>query len=69
MAKALKPADKVRWNTSQGETRGKVVRKLTPNTKIKAHTAKPDADHPQYLVQSEKTGAHAAHKPDQLKKS
>ena len=69
MAKALTPGDKVHWSTSQGETRGKVVRKLTSKTRINAHTAKPDTDHPQYLVQSEKTGARAAHKPDQLKKS
>jgi len=69
MARALKPGDRVRWNTSQGETQGKVVRKLTSKTEIKGHTARPDADHPQYLVQSDKTGARAAHKPDRLKKS
>jgi hypothetical protein len=69
MARALKPGDRVRWNSSQGGTRGKVVRKLTSKTKIKGHTAMPDADHPQYLVQSDKTGARAARQPDQLKKS
>jgi hypothetical protein len=69
VARELNLGDKIRWNTSKGETQGKVVRRLTSKTKIKGHTAKPDADHPRYLVQSEKTGARAAHKPNQLKKS
>jgi hypothetical protein len=69
MAGKLTPGDRVRWDTSQGETRGKVVRKLTSKTRIKGHTAKPDKEHPQYLVESEKTGARAAHKPAELKKT
>ena len=69
MASKLKPGERVRWDTSQSETRGKVVRKLTAKTQIKGHTAKPDAQHPQYLVESEKTGARAAHKPNELKKA
>jgi hypothetical protein len=69
MTGKLTPGDRVRWDTSQGETRGKVVRKLTSKTRIKGHTAKPDKEHPQYLVESEKTGARAAHKPAELKKT
>ena len=69
MATKLKPGDRVRWNTSQGETRGKVVREVTSKMRIKSHSANADPKHPQYLVESDKTGALAAHKPDTLKKS
>ena len=68
MAEKLKPGDRVSWDTSQGKTAGKVVRKLTSKTRIKGHTAKPSKEHPQYLVRSEKSGAEAAHKPEELKK-
>jgi hypothetical protein len=68
MAKKLKRGDKVRWNTSQGTTRGKVVRKLTSKTRVKGHTAKASRKRPQYLVKSSKSGATAAHKPSELKK-
>jgi hypothetical protein len=34
MARKLEPGDKVTWNTSQGATKGKVVKKLTKATKI-----------------------------------
>ena len=68
MARTLKPGDKVAWETPQGETQGKVVRKLTRKTRIKGHVARPTADDPEYLVRSDKTGAEATHKPDALKK-
>jgi hypothetical protein len=68
MATKLTPGDRVRWGTSPGETHGKVVRKVKSKTRIKGHTAKPDKEHPQYLVESEKTGAPATHKPQQLKR-
>jgi hypothetical protein len=68
MAKTLKPGDRVSWNTSQGETSGKVVRKLNSKTKIKGHTAKPSPSNPEYLVQSDR-GGKAAHKPSALKKA
>lgn len=69
MATTLKKGDHVSWNTSQGETHGTVEKKLTSETKIKGHVAKPTKDDPQYLVKSDKTGAEAAHKPAELKKS
>ncbi len=68
MAKALKPGDKVAWNSSQGEVKGTVVRKQTTPTKIKGHAVKASPDNPEYIVRSDKTGAEAAHKPDALKK-
>jgi hypothetical protein len=65
---SLKKGDKVSWDTSQGETHGKVVEKLTSPKKIKGHVAKASKEEPQFLVESDKTGAQAAHKPEELKK-
>ena len=64
----IKTGDHVSWGTSQGKTEGVVEKKLTSTTKIKGHTAKPTKEDPQFLVKSDKTGAKAAHKPDELKK-
>jgi hypothetical protein len=69
MAASLKKGAHVAWNTSQGETKGKVVKKLTSKTKIKNYVAKASKEEPQYLVESEKTGAKAAHKASQLKRA
>ena len=66
--KTLKPGDHVEWDSRNGTTEGEVVKKLTEETKIKGHVAKASKDEPQYLVKSDKTGAEAAHKPEELKK-
>lgn len=66
--KDLKKGDKVAWDHSQGTTEGTVKKKLTSETKIKGHTAKASKDDPQYLVESESTGAEAAHRPEELRK-
>ena len=68
MTKTLKAGDKVKWDTSQGETRGVVEKKQTTDTKIKSHEVKATKDDPQYIVKSDKTGAKAAHKPEALHK-
>lgn len=68
MADNLRKGDSVHWNSSQGEVKGKVEKKLTSPTRIKGHTVAASKDEPEYLVRSKKTGAHAAHKPDALKK-
>ncbi len=68
MAKHLRKGDRVSWNTTQGRTTGKIRRKLTSPTSIKGHRVKASPDHPEYLVESEKSGAEAAHTPDALKK-
>ena len=36
---------------------------------IKSYTVAPPKDNPQYIVQSDKSGKKAAHKPDELKTS
>ena len=67
--KSLKPGDKVSWNASQGIVKGVVKKKLTSLMKIKTHQVAASKENPEYLVESEKTGAQAAHKPSELKKS
>ena len=68
MAKDLKAGDKVEWDSSQGKVVGKVVKKQTSPTKIKSHKVAASPSDPQFIVQSAKTGAKAAHKPAELRK-
>ncbi|MCQ4632455.1 DUF2945 domain-containing protein [Shinella sp. CPCC 100929] len=69
MSESFNKGDKVKWETSQGETEGKVVRKQTGETKIKDHTVKATKGDPQFIVESDKSGKRAAHKPEALKKA
>ena len=68
MSDDLKPGDRVEWESSQGTVAGKVKEKLTHPTEIKGHHVAASTDNPEFLVESEKTGAEAAHKPEALKK-
>ena len=65
----IKPGDRVEWNTSQGKTSGRVVKKQTSPTKIKGHEVAASRAHPEYIVQSEKSGKKAAHQGKALKKT
>ena len=67
--KTFKAGDKVSWSSHGGKAHGHVVRKLTGPMDIKGHHVAASKDNPEYLVESKKTGAKAAHKPSQLKKS
>ncbi|SEP81301.1 Protein of unknown function [Faunimonas pinastri] len=67
MAKELKPGDKVKWESSGGESVGKVVKKLTSETHIKSHKVAASQENPEYLVESDKSHKQAAHKPEALK--
>lgn len=67
--KDFKPGDKVKWDHSQGASAGKVVRKVTSETRIKGHKVAASQDNPEYIVESAGTGARAAHKPDALRKA
>ncbi len=64
----FKPGDSVEWNTSQGKTSGKVEKKVTKPTDIKKHHVAASEDNPEYIVESDKSGKEAAHKPEELKK-
>ena len=64
----LKQGDKVEWNTPQGKTRGTVKKKLTSRTEVGGQTVAASEEDPRYLVESEKSGKEATHKPDALQK-
>ena len=68
MSDKLKKGDKVEWNTSQGKTEGTIKKKLTSETDIKDHHVAASEKNPEYLVESDKSGKEAAHKPEALKK-
>ena len=62
----FKQGDRVEWNTPQGKTRGTVKKKLTSETEEGGQKINASEDDPRYLVESEKSGKEAAHKPDAL---
>ncbi|NJN57932.1 MAG: DUF2945 domain-containing protein [Leptolyngbyaceae cyanobacterium SL_5_9] len=68
MAESFKKGDRVEWKTSQGKTTGEIKKKLTSETDIKGHHVAASKENPEYLVESEKSGKEAAHKPESLKK-
>jgi hypothetical protein len=68
MTEAFKKGDSVEWNTAQGKTQGEIKKKLTSPTEIKGHQVAASKEHPEYLVESEKTGKQAAHQPEALNK-
>lgn len=66
MADEFEPGDKVEWNTPQGRTTGTVARKLTADTEVAGRTVAASEDDPRYVVESEKSGKEATHKPSAL---
>jgi Hypervirulence associated proteins TUDOR domain len=69
LAQEFKQGDKVEWNTPQGKTRGTVKKMLTERSEVGGQTVAASEEDPRYLVQSEKSGEEAAHKPDALSKA
>ncbi|MBA4808680.1 DUF2945 domain-containing protein [Brevundimonas sp.] len=65
---SFRPGDRVKWDHSQGTTTGKVVKKVVSPIRIKDHKVAASRDDPEFLVESDKTGAKAAHRPDALRK-
>lgn len=59
--------DRVSWNTSQGRTRGRVVDRRTADFTFDGQHFTASADEPAFIVESEKTGARAAHKGSALR--
>jgi hypothetical protein len=58
--------DSVSWNTSQGRTQGKAVRKRVTDFEFDGQTFKPTKDDPYWIVESDKSGKRAAHKESSL---
>jgi hypothetical protein len=65
--KSFRAGQAVEWDSSQGVVEGKVERTVTKPTKVKGHTAKASPDHPEVLVKSDRTGAEAVHRPEELR--
>ena len=65
----FKKGDKVTWKSHGGEAVGTVKKKLTSDTKAAGRQVRASKDDPQYLVESEKSGGEAVHKPDALKRA
>ncbi|MHA7155640.1 hypervirulence associated TUDOR domain-containing protein [Arthrobacter sp. TMN-50] len=63
---ALSRGTKVEWNTPQGTTHGTIVEKKTSDFQLDGNTRRASDDEPQYVVESGKTGARAAHKASAL---
>lgn len=64
----LKRGDRVSWNTSQGRTTGSVVERKTADFEFAGQQFTASADEPAFIVESEKSGAQAAHKGTALEK-
>ena len=65
----FKQGDRVKWKSHGGEAGGKVKRKITEDTEAGGRTVRASADEPQYLVESEKSGGEAVHKPEALERA
>ncbi len=68
MAEEFSKGDKVEWSSHGNKVTGEVEKKITERTEAGGRTVAASEDDPQYLVESDKTGKDAVHKPDALKK-
>jgi len=59
---------KVSWNTSQGQTHGKVVEHRTEEFEFDGQKFNAAEDDPFVIVESDKSGAKAAHKASSVHK-
>ncbi|ARC57990.1 hypothetical protein AS850_12970 [Frondihabitans sp. 762G35] len=60
--------DRVSWGTSQGRTHGVVTKRHTSDFEFDGQKFTASSDEPAFIVESEKTGAKAAHKGSALTK-
>jgi len=63
----VRVGDRVSWGTSQGRTQGKVVERKTADFQFDGQHFTASKDEPAFIVESEKTGAKAAHKGSALR--
>ena len=66
--KNLRVGDHVTWKSHGGTAEGTVKKKITGDTEAAGRTVKASEEEPQYLVESEKSGGEAVHKPEALEK-
>lgn len=65
---SISKGDRVSWNTPQGRTTGTVVERRTSDFELAGNSFTASGDEPMFVVESEKTGKHAAHKESALNK-
>ncbi|MBC7638749.1 MAG: DUF2945 domain-containing protein [Rhodoferax sp.] len=58
---SIRKGSKVTWNTEQGTTEGTVVERKTADFTLAGHQFRASDDQPMFVVESAKTGKHAAH--------
>lgn len=61
--------DRVRWDHAQGTSEGKVVEVATEPGEIKSFHYDASEKDPRYIVESDETGARAAHTAGELRKA
>lgn len=66
MPDTVHKGDRVSWNTSQGRTQGHVVERHVSDFEFDGQKFTASSDEPAFIVESEKTGARAAHKGSAL---
>ncbi|MEW9872827.1 DUF2945 domain-containing protein [Arthrobacter sp. HS15c] len=64
---ALSKGTHVEWNTPQGPTHGRIVERKTSDFELDGNTHRASEEEPQFVVESAKTGARAAHKASALR--
>jgi surface antigen len=64
----LHVGDQVTWNTAQGPTEGKIVDRRTSDFQLAGQQFRASNDEPMFVVESDATGARAAHRPDALER-
>jgi hypothetical protein len=60
--------DHVSWKSHGGTGEGVVEKEITRDTEAAGRRVRASKDEPQYLVESEKSGGEAVHKPSALHK-
>ncbi len=65
---SISKGDRVSWSTSQGRTQGKAVEKRVKRFQHDGQDFNASDDEPYWIVESEKTGATAAHKESSLRR-
>lgn len=63
---SISKGNRVSWNTSQGRTQGHAVERRTSTFQLDGQKFNASSDEPYWIVESEKTGARAAHKESSL---
>jgi hypothetical protein len=68
MTQEFSKGDHVSWKSHGGTAEGTVQKKITKDTEAAGRTVRASSDEPQYVVESEKSGGTAVHKPGALEK-